>query len=625
MKTTIISFAVLVLLLALAACDAQVPTPAPEPTTEISEAGEGSAPSSEDLYAVTQSPCDVPPGGDEIEGETIICGTVSVPENYDDPDGNRIPLSYALLKASGDSPAPDPVIFLHGGPGSGELLTLATFVEDFATVRQDRDVLVFDQRGAGFSNAPLDCAMDLIEREEEIADAVAQASPEDADKLRQAKILEICAQAAQERGVDLSQYNTINNARDVQSVVTALGYEDFNLYGHSYGTKLALETMRQQPAGLRSVVVDSVAPPDIELYARSREPALEAAQALFAACAAGDACNAAYPDLEARFNLLMAQLEQAPIVVNEEQSITPAEVIALFNLRNSRYNGPGISAHLPRMIAELEQGVTDTYDGLMDGSLLPPSPFDDEEFVLDEEESPPELTLAETFNFAANSTESLQADPEAKRVYFALPQQPATQAILLDFIDQYIPAADSAALLETAQAMSNDDVAELYTLIRKFAAYQPNPVMATIIVPLHLFVCNESIPFNTMEGAKAYIESAPIPAMTQGALANAANSIELCDGMPTGTVDDSFHDPVASDVPTLVMVGLNDTQTAASWGSVALETLSNGTLATFPESGHGVYQFSQCAREMGAAFFNQPDAALDTACIEELKPEFALP
>ena len=113
--------------------------------------------------------------------------------------------------------------------------------------------------------------------------------------------------------------------------------------------------------------------------------------------------------------------------------------------------------------------------------------------------------------------------------------------------------------------------------------------------------------------------------MTQGALANAAKSIELCDGMPTGTVDDSFHNPVASDIPTLVMVGLNDTQTAASWGSVALETLANGTLATFPESGHGVYQFSECARNVGAAFFNQPDAAPDTACIDELKAEFVLP
>lgn len=560
-----------------------------------------------------------------LKGETIICGTVSVPENYDDPDGNRIPLSYALLKASGDSPAPDPVIFLHGGPGSGELLTLSTFVEDFATVRQDRDVVVFDQRGAGFSNAPLDCAMELIEREEEITDAVAQAAPEDADKVRQAKILEICAEAAQERGVDLTQYNTINNARDVQSVVTALGYEDFNLYGHSYGTKLALETMRQQPAGLRSVVVDSVMPPDIKMYERSSEPAVGAAQALFAACAADDACNSAYPNLESRFNQLMVQLEEAPIVLDEDQSITPAAVVALFNLRNSRYNGAGISAYLPRMIAELEQGVTDTYVGLVDGSLLPPSPFTDEEFVLDEEESPPELTLAETFNFAANSTESLQADPEAKRAYFALPQQPATQTTLLDFIDQYIPAADNAALLETAQAMSDDDVAELYTWIEKFAAFQPNPAMATIIVPLHLFICNESVPFNTMDGAKAYIESAPIPAMTQGALASAANSIELCDDFPTGTVDESFHNPVSSDIPSLLMVGLNDTQTASSWGSVALETLSNGHLAVFPESGHGVYQFSQCARDMAAAFFNQPDAAPDTACIEALKPEFALP
>ena len=636
MKTTIISFAVLAFLLALAACSAQVTTYAPEPTappqaeqveptTEISEAGERSTPSPEDLYAVTQMPCNTPLGGDEVEGKTVICGTVSVPENYDDPTGNRIPLSYALLKASGDSPAPDPVIFLHGGPGSGELLTLVQFIEDFATVRQDRDVVVFDQRGAGFSNAPLDCTTEIIDREEEISDAVTKASPEDADQVRQAKILEICAQTAQERSVDLPQYNTINNAHDVQSLVTALGYKDFNLYGHSYGTKLALETMRQQPAGLRSVLLDSVAPPNIKFYEHSSEPAVEAAQALFTACVDDNTCNTTYPDLESRFNQLMAQLEESPIALDDDQSITPAEVVALFNMRNSRHNGPGISAYLPRMISELEQGVTGTYVGLVDGSLLPPSPFADNEFTADEEENPQELTPAESFNMTANSTESLQTDTNAKGAYFSLPQKPATQATLIDFIDQYLPGNDGAILLETAQTMSDDDIAELFALINKFAAIQPNPLIATIIVPLHLFVCNESIPFNTMEGARAYIESAPIPAMTQGALTNAATSIELCDGLPTGTIDDSFHDPVASDIPSLVMVGLNDTQTAASWGINALETLSNGNLVIFPETGHGTFQFSQCARDIGAAFFNQPDAMPDTACIDELKPDFALP
>ena len=108
-------------------------------------------------------------------------------------------------------------------------------------------------------------------------------------------------------------------------------------------------------------------------------------------------------------------------------------------------------------------------------------------------------------------------------------------------------------------------------------------------------------------------------------MASAVNSIELCDGLPTGTVDDSFHDPFSSDIPILVLAGLNDTQTATSWGAAVVETMSNGRFSTFPESGHGVYQFSQCAKDIATAFFDQPDAAPDTACIDDLNPEFAFP
>ena len=329
---------IFILLLALAACNKEEkPTPASPQTEQVQPADEAAATDEiETPSPVVQAPCNTPLGMNEVEGETVICGTVSVPENYDDPDGNRIPLSFAVLKAVGDSPASDPIVFLHGGPGSGELLSLTQFTEDFATLRQNRDVVVFDQRGAGFSNEPVNCDIALIKREEEINDAVAQASPEDADKVKQEKILEICAEAALERGIDLAQYNTINNAQDVQNLVAALGYEEFNLYGHSYGTKLALETMRQQPTGLRSVILDSAVPPHVKFYSHPNEAAVEAAQALFAACAADNACSAAYPDLESRFNQLMAQLEDAPIALEDDQSITPAAVVGLFNLRNDR-------------------------------------------------------------------------------------------------------------------------------------------------------------------------------------------------------------------------------------------------------------------------------------------------
>lgn len=100
--------------------------------------------------------------------------------------------------------------------------------------------------------------------------------------------------------------------------------------------------MRQQPAGLQSVILDSVSPPSVKMYELSSKPAIEAALALFASCAVDKACNVAYPRLLVRFNRLMAKLQEHPIQLSTDQSITAEEVVSLFTLRNSRYNGVGI-------------------------------------------------------------------------------------------------------------------------------------------------------------------------------------------------------------------------------------------------------------------------------------------
>ncbi len=245
--------------------------------------------------------------------------------------------------------------------------------------------------------------------------------------------------------------------------------------------------------------------------------------------------------------------------------------------------------------------------------------------VNDADEIAQKLTLAQKFNIAVYSTKSIENDPDVKIAYFELPQQPATIKNLRSFLNQYLQAPDRNLLLKMVDDMKDADVAELHIEIHQFVAYQPNSVIATILFPLHLFTCNESMPFNTMEGARAYINSAQVPAMTMGAEAAALNSIKLCKGFPVGTVNSSFHDPVASDISTLVMVGLNDTQTAPDWGQTTISTLPNAYLAAFPESGHGVFQFSQCARDMAVDFFRNPDTIPEMDCTKDLQTKFILP
>ena len=78
-------------------------------------------------------------------------------------------------------------------------------------------------------------------------------------------------------------------------------------------------------------------------------------------------------------------------------------------------------------------------------------------------------------------------------------------------------------------------------------------------------------------------------------------------------------------IPTLLLLGTADTQTAISWGQHAAETLENSQVVIFPETGHGAINYSQCAKDIGAAFVNNPEGKLVTSCTVDLVPQFVLP
>jgi hypothetical protein len=86
-----------------------------------------------------------------------------------------------------------------------------------------------------------------------------------------------------------------------------------------------------------------------------------------------------------------------------------------------------------------------------------------------------------------------------------------------------------------------------------------------------------------------------------------------------------FLTPVSSDIPTMVVYGLNDTQTSSADARHAAETLSKAQVIEVPEAGHGSIIFSQCVKDIGMAFFERPETAPDTACLASLKPKFVLP
>ena len=121
---------------------------------------------------------------------------------------------------------------------------------------------------------------------------------------------------------DLSAYNSAESAADVRDLRTALGYDEVNLWGGSYGTRLGLEVMRRYPEGIRSVVLDAVYPPDVDLYVSAPANFRRALERLFESCAANRVCNQAHPDLRNVFFETVERLDEHPEIREIKNPLT---------------------------------------------------------------------------------------------------------------------------------------------------------------------------------------------------------------------------------------------------------------------------------------------------------------
>ena len=187
-----------------------------------------------------------------------------MPEDRAKPDGRKLAIFVAVLKANTLSPQPDPLLIVAGGPGQAAS-ALAPFASRLIEVRRTRDVVLVDQRGTGRS-APLDCA--AFKPDDDAKDAL------DVDPLPKARA---CVEELRGRGIDLAQYTTAAWIADLEAVREALGVPRWNLWGGSYGSRVALEYVRRHPQRVRTAILDGVAPPSLKIslgrvaHARARD------------------------------------------------------------------------------------------------------------------------------------------------------------------------------------------------------------------------------------------------------------------------------------------------------------------------------------------------------------------
>lgn len=250
---------------------------------------------------VTSVPCPFELPDDEIEGETIDCVVVTVPESRAGLSENTVQLALVILHATGEEQL-DPILHLAGGPGNSGTAFVWDFIDD--PLREVASVILLDQRGTGYSYPSLDCTEDGSDEE-----------------------IQACYEGLLAAGVVLDAYRTEENAADVNDIISALELESVNIYGISYGSRLALTVMKDPHPAIRAVILDGVYPPSVLAYEEDPANIARVFEAVIDGCAQDAACDAQFPDLENAFIAAVDGLNEESLILADSEEFAGSDLI----------------------------------------------------------------------------------------------------------------------------------------------------------------------------------------------------------------------------------------------------------------------------------------------------------
>ncbi|MDQ2070071.1 alpha/beta fold hydrolase [Natronospira bacteriovora] len=318
------------------------------------------------LRSVDRDVLDCPFRGQiDFEHGEIECGLIEVPENREVPASRSIELHYVRIAAkpeNEDDVREDPVIYLTGGPGV-QVAGYVSRLRDHSILKR-RDLYILEQRGIGSSGdfCPFFNDRNPAVRTRDSFEGAARGFQESA---------RACFEKAAARGVDIRGYNTIENARDVRALRMALGYERWNVWGISYGSVLGQALIKEDPAGIRAMVLDAIVPLDLHELMRISHWFARDLEKLHEACADQRRCARAHADLEERYLAAIDRLREQPMEVSVPESVRFPDGKAWFfqdlvagmpfSLLYEQSNHPALPAIMARLSRAVEERDEDFF------------------------------------------------------------------------------------------------------------------------------------------------------------------------------------------------------------------------------------------------------------------------
>ena len=435
----------------------------------------------------------LPPANIALLTEGSSCGYLTVPEKhalYGQAASERnIEIAVIKLASTSKNKQADPVVYLQGGPGGSASSSIAQVIET-ASFIDNRDVYLVDQRGTGYSKPALLCT--------------------EFDEAGTPDQVQACKARLESSGVDLNAYHSVHNAMDIVQLRSALKISQWNLYGISYGTRLATTIMRENSEGIRSVILDGMFP--IEVNGISDTP------------------WANYESL----NQIIKNCENTDDCPPEEVKAVIEDIIARM--------------HNEDMVDESREFIQ---------TLLNMS---SESVILD-------------YLLAVNKD-----------------------------ISKYASALDT---LTEEQGEGNEQGEEEF--------FYNAMGLSTVCAEEYPFINITTLVDDNSQGWSASTQLAVNSMFHMGF--DAAS----CKAWDVASANDIETQAVTSNLPVLILNGLQDTQTPAAWGALVAKNMPNAQSVTNPQGGHGqLFSGLTCFDTMADNFLAQPNKALDTSCVSEI-------
>ncbi|MDT0686180.1 alpha/beta hydrolase [Autumnicola psychrophila] len=282
----------------------------------------------------------------------VLDGVLEVPENRNNQNSQTIELVYKVLKANTPDSTKVPIVYLQGGPGGATLIMEEYWANH--PLRNDRDIVLMDQRGTGESEAI------CVNSGKALFTIMRQDYNIEEDFEATKVVMAACKKTIQQKGSDLAGYNSRENATDFEDLRKVLGYKKWNLFGVSYGSRLGLTIMRDFPESVRSAVLMGVFPPEFNMYGDRVRSLNGSLLGVLQSCKENKSCNKQYPNLKERLHKVLTKLQSSPLsfnyknepfVLNSHDAFVLL-FVSLFDIHTIE--------NIPFFIESLENGETET-------------------------------------------------------------------------------------------------------------------------------------------------------------------------------------------------------------------------------------------------------------------------